>query len=144
MNIISIFKDFIIILLIGFIVSIVIIPTIIKYENKNLNGYYFHYFNDNEIGINMQRNMSMEFLRYIINHEVGHYVWAKCLQNEHKNQYKKLFKILTKNCKYKNNVEEDFADSYSYFMTYIYYFQNECVSKDEYFKKLSKIKLNCN
>ena len=92
----------------------------------------------------MHKNLSMEDLKYIINHEVGHYIWDKCLESKYKVQYKKLFAELIKNCKYNKDLEEDFSNSYANFIFYRYYFENDCLSKYEYFRKLSKVELNCN
>jgi hypothetical protein len=88
------------------------------------------YFPPTDMVMFYGKDYSPDELHYIANHEIGHHVWFKYLNDEQRAEYNSIFK----NSKYfiteysKMNVEENFAEEYAFFMACNK--GKHCVSKD--------------
>lgn len=105
------------------------------------NGFY--YVGLNSISIKPQ-NLTLYEVRYVVNHEGGHYLWYKCLNQSLKDYYNTIYWELNKSeewgfCNYHSNIYEDFASSYAHYITGYW----NCPAKADYFRELGKERLKC-
>lgn len=132
--------SFIIVSVIPIFLSILIIPLIMENEAKTMYGWYF--INIKGIGIKIE-NLNAYTIRHTINHEIGHHIWHTCLQDYQIKNYKIIMSNLSEECKYYNDINEDFSESYANYLLGNN-FAFECSAKFKYFRNLSYEKFTCN
>ena len=134
-------KSLFITMLGGSFTFIILMPISFNIWLSNINGFYVS-GDINELGIRTDGNFTMWRLRYVLTHEVGHYVWFKCLNKTQRFEFRELYKNLDEECKYLDEVNEDFAESYTYFLI-TEEFPYQCMNKYKWFYNLSVQKLRC-
>ena len=76
------------------------------------------YFPPTDMVMFYGKNYSPDELHYIANHEIGHHVWFKYLNDIQRKEYINIFKdsnyFITEYSK--TNVEENFAEEYAFYM----------------------------
>jgi len=108
---------------------------------KDNYGFYLIY--PKIIGIKTHNIILFE-LRDTINHEMGHYLYHECIPKEWKAKYSKVYNATQ--CKWNDDEQEDFAESYAYYMiSYLDDLAKEglCLEKLRYFTKLSAVNIEC-
>ena len=125
-------------LFILFIAFTFVFPFLNQKQWSSLYGVYYPI--PKAIGINMHQNLSMYDLKHVVNHEVGHHIWYKCLNNSLINQYKQIYNNINRSCKERDSLTEDFAESYAVFSLSDW---KLCKEKNKFFTKIYYINVEC-
>ena len=117
------------------ILSLSIFSIVLVYEYRTHTGWYVGLF---DIYI-VRANIPIESMKIVSSHEIGHDVWYdrinKSLREEYKLIYEKYSNHTNKHCNSRDNVVEEFAESFMYYDYHNLDFW-PCREKFQFFSKL--------
>ena len=132
----------------GFIVGIFILVlnfgSLIYIANySKYDGRYIPYL---DLIIIKAKYSTMDDIDYTIEHEKGHLIWFRDLDEKLKEEFTNMSLGYINNDEtyhcflgYKDDVEEDFADSYMYYKMGDSFIFSDCFEKLDYFDKIIRI-----